>query len=167
MAGLAAMVILLMGVSGVGKTTVGQLLAAELGWTFLDADVLHTPANVAKMHGGIPLDDEDRLPWLAAIRDRLREYDREGTNAVLACSALKQAYRDCLTEGSGDVRVVELEAPPAVIRARLAHRQGHFMDPALLDSQFQTLEPPEGGIVVDASRTPAEIVAAIRAALGV
>lgn len=156
-----------MGVSGVGKTTVGQRLARELGWRFMDADDLHPLENVDKMRAGIPLEDEDRRPWLLAIRARLLHLQAEGTDAVLACSALKQAYRDVLLDGTGDVRVVDLEAPPETIRQRLQQREGHFMHPALLDSQLRTREPPDTGVVVDASRSPAEIVASIRAALDV
>lgn len=156
-----------MGVSGVGKTTVGELLAEKLGWTFLEGDDFHPPENVAKMHAGIPLDDADRAPWLAAIRDRLRELNAQGRSAVLACSALKRSYRQVLRDGTGELRVVDLDAGPQTIAERLAARRGHFMNPDLLPSQFQTLEVPRTGLRLDAAEPPAELVRRIREGLGV
>ena len=156
-----------MGVAGVGKTTVGEMLAAELGWLFYDADELHPAANVEKMRHGTPLTDADRAPWLAAIRALIHELRRAGRSAVIACSALKQAYRDYLTEQSPEVRVVYLKGDFDLIHRRLVRRAGHFMNPDLLQSQFATLEEPEGVLRVDASRPPAEIVGEIEEGLGI
>ena len=156
-----------MGVSGVGKTTVGEMLARDLGWPFYDADELHPTANVEKMRRGIALTDADRAPWLAAIRELIRELRRAGRSAVIACSALKQSYRDYLTEQRPDVRVVYLKGDFELIHRRLVRRTGHFMNPDLLASQFATLEEPEGVLPVHAARPPAEIVAEIEQGLGI
>lgn len=135
-------IIVVMGVSGSGKTTVGQLLAARLGDIFVDADQLHTPANVAKMKEGIPLDDADREPWLEAIEETIETHRRAGHGLVVACSALKAVYRERL--GGADVAFLFLSGDYALLRERLAARKGHFFDPHLLDSQLATLEEPQG-----------------------
>jgi carbohydrate kinase (thermoresistant glucokinase family) len=158
------MTVLLMGVSGSGKSTVGPALAAELNWPFLDADILHPPANVAKMASGIPLTDADRWPWFDRIVAEMRRYAAAGKNVVIACSALKQAYRDRLA-GGGSVRVVYLKGDAETIAPRLAGRRGHFMPPSLLASQFATLEEPDNAIVVDVREPVAAQVAAITRAL--
>jgi gluconokinase len=156
-----------MGVSGVGKTTVGKLLARELGWTFVEADDYHPAANVEKMRRGIPLDDEDRRPWLAALRHRLEEADARGENVVLACSALKHAYQHYLAQFDPEsVHYVYLGGSEELIRQRLAGRTGHFMNPSLLHSQFETLEPPEHAIRVEVTAAPESVAAAIRLKLG-
>ena len=160
------MVVILAGVTGSGKTTIGRLLAQELGWKFYDADAFHTAANVGKMQRGIPLDDEDRRPWLDSLRALVEDSLARGEHAVLACSALKAAYRRHLRV-SDEVALVHLDADYALIAGRLAHRREHFMNPSLVRSQFDALEPPskDEALVVDASRAPASIVAAIRRAL--
>ena len=158
------MTVLLMGVSGSGKSTVGPALAAELDWPFLDADILHPQANVAKMASGIPLTDADRWPWFDRIVAEMRRYAAAGKNVVIACSALKQAYRDRLASG-GSVRVVYLKGDAETIAPRLAARRGHFMPPSLLASQFATLEEPDNAIVVDIREPVAAQVAAITRAL--
>ena len=158
------MTVLLMGVSGSGKSTVGPALAAELNWPFLDADTLHPQANVAKMASGIPLTDADRWPWFDRIVAEMRRYAAAGKNVVIACSALKQAYRDRLA-GGGSVRVVYLKGDAETIAPRLAGRRGHFMPPSLLASQFATLEEPDNAIVVDIKQPVAAQVAAITRAL--
>ena len=158
------MIVVLMGVCGCGKTTVGRALARELGWTFVEADDLHPPANVAKMASGIALSDEDRWPWYDRIVLELRRLADRGQDVVLACSALRQAYRHRLARG-GDLRVVYLKGDAATIEPRLAGRKGHFMPPSLLASQFATLEEPADAIVVDAAQPVASQVAAIARAL--
>jgi len=148
-----------MGVSGSGKTTIGRLLAGKLGWTFVEGDDYHPAANVAKMHAGVPLTDADRAPWLAALRERIDAAAARGENVVLACSALKHAYQDYLSRHEPDnVRYVYLRAAEELISERLAARKGHFMNPSLLHSQFETLEPPEHAIRVEVSGTP-EVIA--------
>jgi gluconokinase len=159
------MIVIVMGVTGAGKTTVGRLLATELGAEFLDADDYHPPANVAKMKAGTPLDDADRAPWLARLNAILQEHARAGRSVVLACSALKAAYRSVLLDGLDDARIVHLHGSRALLTERLAARRGHYMNPALLDSQLATLEAPSDAIVVDVAQSPAEIVRAIRKAL--
>jgi gluconokinase len=134
-----------MGVSGSGKSTIADSLAARLGWRYEDGDRFHPPANVAKMSAGQPLTDDDRWPWLQAIADEIDRVCRAGQRAVIACSALKRAYRDVLVHGRNDVRIVFLDGTQKLIAARLAARKGHFMPPGLLDSQFKTLEPPQAG----------------------
>ncbi|WP_300574994.1 gluconokinase [Phenylobacterium sp.] len=156
-----APIILVMGVSGAGKTTIASRLAERLGWAFLDADDLHPPANHAKMARGEPLDDADRRPWLAAVSDWMQTQQKRGAPAVVACSALKRAYRDRLRRGVADLAIVFIQAAPQLLAERLARRSGHFMPPSLLTSQIETLEPPtadETVIVVQAAQTPEQIV---------
>ena len=159
------MVIVVMGVCGSGKTTVGVRLAERLGWEFYDADDFHSPENKRKMSQGIPLTDEDRLPWLAALQAQIRTCESEGRNIVLACSALREAFRRSLASAAKEIRYVYLYGDKTVIEARLAVRKHHYMNPDLLDSQFETLEEPEGAIRVDVAGTPDEIVSEILAAL--
>jgi gluconokinase len=156
------MILLVMGVAGVGKTTIGEPLARALGWRFLDADDYHPPENVAKMKAGIPLQDADRWPWLSRLNRELKELE----NAVLACSALKGSYRQRLAQGIPDFTVIYLHASAALIRARLENRQHRYMPAALLDSQLATLEPPADAIAIDVAGTPQDCVAAIVARLG-
>ena len=158
------MVILLMGTTGAGKTTVGTMLARELGWTFLDADDFHPPANIEKMTKGVPLTDEDRAPWLARMHAELVRRGGLGENVVLACSALKQKYRDLLSAGL-DRKVVYLKGSYEQMLQHIAGRRGHFAGAAILAGQFADLEEPKDAIVVEVSRTPEEIVAEIRAKL--
>jgi gluconokinase len=153
-----------MGTTGSGKTTVGEVLARRIGWLFLDADDFHSPANKEKMHRGIALTDADRRPWLAAIHEELVRQEREGSNVVLACSALKQEYREELRAGL-EMQVVYLKGSEAVLRAHIEERHGHFAGESLLPSQLATLEEPMDALVVDVSRTPEEIVAEICARL--
>lgn len=155
------MIIVLMGVTGAGKTTVGRLLAEELGWTFYDADDSHSRANVEKMRGGEPLTDEDRIAWLASLEALIRDKLRSGSNIVLACSALKHSYRSRLLIDA-QVRLVYLKATGALSRQRLTERRGHYMNPSLIESQFAILEEPEHAIIVDAASSPQDIVAGIR-----
>jgi gluconokinase len=156
------MVILLMGVSGSGKTTVGRRLAGELGWDFADADDFHPPANIAKMSGGHPLDDADRAPWLAALRAHIDGCLAHGKNAVVTCSALKARYRRTLLADPAQVRLVYLHGSRELLRARLAARTDHFMKPELLDSQLAALEPPATALALDIADPPEKLVAAIR-----
>jgi gluconokinase len=160
------MVIVLMGVSGSGKTTVGVPLAQALGGEFVEGDDYHPPANVAKMRQGIPLDDADRRPWLEALSAEIGRWLAAGRTVVLACSALKRSYRTILRGGRAGVRFVHLKGNTSLIRARLAERRGHYMPASLLDSQLATLEEPQDAIVVTIDRPLAEIVARILAALG-
>lgn len=160
-------IIVLMGPAGAGKTTVGVPLAKSLGWRFLDADDFHSRENVERMRRGIPLTDEDRAPWLAAIRAALAEALTKKMQVVLACSALKEEYRRALVPPNGGqvVRFVYLHADAKTLHERLAHREGHYAGPKLLASQLATLEEPDDALWVDASRSPEEIVAEIRRAL--
>jgi gluconokinase len=132
-----------MGVSGSGKSTIASSLAHRLGWTFEDGDRFHPKSNVEKMSAGHPLTDEDRWPWLQAIADEIDRVCEAGGHVVMACSALKRAYRDVLVHGRDDVRIVFLDGSKTLIAERLASRKGHFMPPGLLDSQFSTLETPQ------------------------
>ena len=134
--------LIVMGVSGSGKSTIAEGLAKRLGWTFEDGDRFHPPSNVAKMSAGHPLTDEDRWPWLQAIADEINRVCRASGHVVIACSALKRVYRNLLVHGRSDVRIVFLNGTQALIADRLARRKGHFMPPGLLDSQLKTLEPP-------------------------
>jgi gluconokinase len=135
--------LIVMGVSGSGKSTIAAALAKKLSWTFEDGDRFHPASNVAKMSAGQPLTDEDRWPWLGAIADEIDRVCRANGHVVIACSALKRVYRDALVRGRNDVRIVFLDGSKALIAERLTHRKGHFMPPGLLDSQFKTLEPPQ------------------------
>jgi gluconokinase len=155
------LVILLMGVAGSGKTTIGLQLAQELGWSFRDADDFHPPENVAKMSAGMPLDDHDRAPWLAAIRSHIGSCLARGESAIVTCSALKERYR-AIVAGDPRVQLVHLTGDFDLILERMNKRQGHFMKPEMLRSQFAALEPPSGAVPIDIDRPPAEIVAAIR-----
>ena len=161
------MVILIMGVAGSGKTTVGEKLAATLDWKFLDADEVHPPANIAKMAAGHPLTDEDRAPWLAALRARIDDFLRRNVSAVVTCSALKERYRDVLLSGTEQVKLVHLQGAPELLRARLRGRVGHFMAPGMLDSQLAELEPPKNALVLDVAHSPEELVETIRKRLNV
>jgi len=154
-------IVVVMGVAGVGKTTVGRLLARELDAGFVDADDYHPAANVAKMHSGKPLTDDDRRPWLARLNEVLREYAARNAGVVLACSALKQRYREQLFAGVPDGRLVYLRGTKEMIAERLGARREHFMNPALLDSQFAALEEPAHAIVADADGAPEAIAAGI------
>ncbi|MFB4204258.1 Gluconokinase [wastewater metagenome] len=161
-----ATVAVVFGVSGCGKTEIGQRVARACGWTFIDADDLHTPENIRKMQAGEPLCDSDRWPWLAILRERIEAELAAGRSAVLACSALKQIYRDRLTVDPKRVRFFYLKTPSAVLERRLQGRRGHFFDPGLLYSQLQTLEEPAASaIVIDASVDREAVTAAIRARL--
>ncbi|MCA6073452.1 gluconokinase [Fulvivirga sedimenti] len=144
-----------MGVSGSGKTTIGNLLAEKAGVPFLDADDFHPPANIEKMKSGQPLNDEDRRPWLFRLAEEISNADG---GCVLACSALKASYREILASGPRPVIWVYLEATKELIRERLKERSGHFMPPSLLDSQFEALEVPKNAIVADVSKEPDEVV---------
>jgi gluconokinase len=159
------MVIVLMGVSGSGKTSVGVLLASALGGDFVEGDDYHPPANVEKMRQGIPLDDADRRPWLETLAAEIGRWLEAGRTVVLACSALKRSYRAILRGGRAGVRFVHLKGNAALIRARLAQRSGHYMPASLLDSQLATLEEPLDAIVVDIDATPEQIAAEIESAL--
>jgi carbohydrate kinase (thermoresistant glucokinase family) len=154
-------ILVVMGVSGSGKSTVGELLAKRLGWPFLDADEYHPPANVAKMKAGTPLTDEDRWPWL----EKLNQLLRQKQDAVLACSALKEIYRQRLTTGL-EAKIIFLKGDKSLIQERLATRQHKYMPASLLDSQFATLEPPADAIAVDIAQDPGACVEAIVARLG-
>ena len=150
-----------MGVSGSGKSTIGKPLAGRLGFPFLDADEFHPPENVAKMAAGTPLTDADRRPWLALLNGKLKEEK----NAVLACSALKESYRQLLSQGLADCRYVHLRGSIELIRSRLADRKHRYMPASLLESQFKTLEPPANAIDVDIAQPPDRCVEQITAAL--
>ena len=160
------MIAVIFGVSGAGKTVVGQLLAQELGWQFYDADDFHSAANIEKMHRGIPLTDEDRQPWLKSLRQLIERCLTAEENAVLACSALKESYRQYLRINE-EVKLVYLRGDYDLIAAQLRQRRGHFMNPALLQSQFADLEEPQPGeaIVIELGRSPAELVQEIKSKL--
>lgn len=161
-------VILLMGVSGSGKSTIGAALSKRLGWPYADADEFHPPANVAKMSAGQPLTDDDRWPWLAAIAAHIDSAREKGRHAIVSCSALKRVYRDMLVGPRKDVQLVLLDGTKDEIFARMSARKDHFMPLSLLDSQFATLERPgddERALVVSISGTPQEIAGRIEAGL--
>ena len=148
-------VLVITGVSGSGKTTIGQALARRLNFEFVEGDEFHTRANREKMHSGIPLTDADRKPWLDALSSRIRAMHSRRGNAVLTCSALRQSYRDALTMPG--VKFIYLKVSKAVARQRLAKRRGHFFNPALLESQFATLEEPRDAVIVDADQSDLEV----------
>src|SRR5271170_4735529 len=154
------MIVIMMGVTGTGKTTIGTLLASREVWHYAEGDDYHSEANKAKMHAGIPLTDEDRAPWLAALHEVLYGWYQKHGSGILACSALKQSYRETLTSGIPHeaYRFVWLEASREVIAERLAKRSGHYMNPALLDSQFATLETPSDALEILEAGTPEETV---------
>ncbi|QNP73628.1 gluconokinase [Streptomyces roseirectus] len=160
-------VVVVMGVAGTGKTTIGPLLAARLGVPYAEGDDFHPPANIAKMSAGTPLDDDDRAPWLDSIGAWARE--RAGLGGVVSCSALKRSYRDRLRAAAPGLLFLHLSGSRELIEDRMGHREGHFMPTALLDSQFATLEPlqeDEAGVVVDVSGRPEEITERAVAGLG-
>ena len=163
-----ARVVVVMGVSGSGKTTIGRALARRLGWLFQEGDALHPPENVAKMRAGHPLDDADRAPWLSAIAALIDEWRARCEAGVITCSALKRRYREVIIGGRPGVRLVYLAGSRALIAERLAARRGHFLPASLLDSQFAALEPPlpeEGAIAASVDAPVAAIVARIAASL--
>lgn len=160
-------ILLLMGVAGSGKTTVGLELARQLGWDFRDADDFHPPANVAKMSAGTPLTDADREPWLAAIRAHIAAALGRGESGIVTCSALKKTYRDAAIPDRSRVKLVHLAGDFDLILGRMNAREGHFMKPRMLESQFATLEPPADALTVDIARTPVEIAGEIRRQLGI
>lgn len=159
------MVIVVMGVAGSGKTTVGRALAASLGRPFFDADDFHPPENIARMRAGVPLTDADREPWLASLCALIERADAAGEDLVLACSALRARFRERLRAAAKDLRYVYLDAGRDVIAHRLAERTGHFMSRNLVASQFADLEEPDDALVLDASRAPKELVAEIERAI--
>jgi carbohydrate kinase (thermoresistant glucokinase family) len=158
-------VVIVMGPAGAGKSTVGQALARELGWAFTDADDLHAATSVAKMQQGIGLEDDERWPWLGRVKAVVDAADAAGQPCVVACSALRERYRAYLGGGRQGVTFVYLDAPADVLAARLRHRQGHFAAVDLLQSQLEALEPPQSGVVVDATRPVDAVVREIRGAL--
>ena len=161
------MIVIVMGASGAGKTTVGQALSAASGFTFHDADDLHPPVNVEKLRVGDPLTDEDRSPWLERVRSLVIALAHRREDAVLACSALRESYRQRLAGDSADVRWVYLRASRDVLRERLARRQGHFADPSILATQLAVLEEPENALVLDGARPVADLVQEICAAFAI
>jgi gluconokinase len=160
------MIVLIMGVAGSGKTTIGKLLAESLEWEFQDADDFHSPVNIEKMRLGIPLDDADRIPWLQDIRNAIAQWLQENRNVVLACSALKASYRQFLVGDRDDIKVVYLKGSNEIIQNRLQERINHFMSEKLLNSQFNTIEEPENAIHIDISQPPKEIVNLLKTIFG-
>lgn len=154
-----------MGVAGSGKTLIGSMLAESLHCVFADADQFHSGANIEKMSHGVPLTDADRQPWLLAMREAIEAWTKSGQNAVLACSALKQSYRDLLTAGV-PATIVYLKGSSELIDTRILQRQNHFMKAQMLSSQFADLEDPKDALVVDIAHTPEQIVSEIRRRLG-
>ena len=161
------MIVIVMGVAGSGKSTIAHALVALAGWQFAEGDDYHSEANRRKMHAGIPLTDEDRIPWLNSLHEVLTGWQREGISGILTCSALKQSYRDILAKDlpPGSHRFMLLEAPVSILAARMNQRPGHFMNPALLQSQLDTLEMPADALRVDATQPPEAVAREILAAL--
>jgi gluconokinase len=155
------MIIILMGVSGVGKTTIGQIVSGKLGWPLFDADEFHSEASIEKMRNGIPLEDTDRWPWLDRMNAMLREHEARGENVLLACSALKRVYRDRLSTGTAELRWIYLKGEFELIRERLDARKGHYMKAGLLESQFAALEEPEDAFRFDIDDSPESIADSI------
>jgi gluconokinase len=160
------MVVVIMGVSGSGKTTIGRLLAESLGWSFVDGDDRHPQSNLEKMRRGLALTDEDREPWLRRLHEEIRSWLASNRDVVLACSALKASYRARLVVDPALVRLVYLAGPYSLMAQRLKDRSGHFFPDELLASQYAVLEEPAGALVVDASRRPNDIVRQVRTGLG-
>ncbi|MFC0679348.1 gluconokinase [Lysobacter korlensis] len=158
-------IVLVTGVAGSGKTTVGTRLAQRLGWPYFEGDDFHPPANRERMARGLPLTEADRAPWLEALRARMDEVRAAGGRAVLSCSALRETHREQLVGGCDDVLLVHLAGDYETIHARAVQRQGHFFDPALVASQFETLEPPRDALALDVRETPDAIVERIARAL--
>jgi gluconokinase len=157
-----------MGVSGAGKSTVAAELVRRLGWPFAEGDDFHPPENVAKMHAGVPLTDEDRWPWLHRLADWIGEHEAAGQSVIVTCSALKRAYRDALRDGHPSVWFAHVRAAPELIRERVEHRTGHYMPPSLLGSQLDTLEPlepDEPGVQISGVAPPAEVAEHVLEAL--
>jgi len=159
------MFVLIMGVTGSGKTTIGTLLSAAMGWPFYDADDFHSPANVRKMASGVPLTDEDRSPWLEELRVLISQCNERGENGILACSALKETYRRTLC-ADADVAVVYLKANRDLIRSRLERRSGHYMPQGLIESQFGDLKEPQDCIIIDGGWPPEQIIGSICSQIG-
>jgi gluconokinase len=160
------MILIVMGVCGSGKTTIGEILSERLGWPFYDADNFHSAANKKKMNAGIPLTDEDRQSWLTALRDLIQDHRKQGKAMILACSALKEGYRRMMSGGDPEVRFVYLHGSKELIAARLDARKGHYMNPGLLDSQFEALEEPRDAVVLEIDGMPEEIAGAVMEKLG-
>lgn len=162
------MIVILMGVTSSGKSTIAAELVRLTGWSFAEGDDYHSAANKAKMHAGIPLTDEDRAPWLASLHEVIVTWFRKGQNGIMTCSALKQTYRDVLTRDipNGVCRFVLLEVPIEILRERIENRSGHYMNPALLQSQLDTLELPQDALRVDATGPPAVVAQNIQRQLG-
>lgn len=159
--------LIFMGVAGSGKTTVARLFAQKTGAVFHEGDDLHPPENIAKMHAGIPLTDEDRAPWLLTLRKTISDALDKNVFTVLTCSALKSKYREQLQAGDGRVQFVHLTTPKAVLEKRLQTRRDHYMPPALLDSQLATLEPPTDALTIDGNQSPETIVTELIQVLGI
>jgi gluconokinase len=162
-----SMIIIVMGVSGTGKTTIGKLLADLLQWEFSDADAFHSPENVEKMRCGIPLSEADRMPWLQDLQTAIKHWLQENKNVVLACSALKDSYRQFLVLDSERIKLVYLKGSYELIQKRLQERSNHYMSEKLLNSQFNTLEEPLNILSMDVAQPPQIIVQNIRTALGI
>jgi carbohydrate kinase (thermoresistant glucokinase family) len=152
------MIILLMGVCGTGKTTIGHALSEELSWPFFDPDSFHPPENIEKQRQGIPLTDEDRLPWLNNIHRKMAEISAQGESAIFGCSALKERYREILRRGISQFVIFHLCGDRELVRERVTKRKGHFMPASLVDSQYETLETPKDAISLDIALPPQEIV---------